>query len=209
MDQKHIQESISYYQEKIKKFGSSAEGMDWKNADTQYLRFDILSRYIDFSRKPSVLDVGCGNGEFLNYCRSRNLDLNYYGVDAVPEMAAMVNDRFGMGTAECCEFLSWQTNRKFDFVIASGTFNAKLNTTEEVWQNYFHDNIRKMFSLALTGVVFNCMTSFVDYRYDRLYYPTVQELSELAVKELSRRFVIDHSYPLYEMTMAIYSLPNA
>ncbi len=209
MDQKYIRESINYYQEKIKKFGSSAEGMDWKNSDTQYLRFEVISRYIDFSSNPSVLDVGCGNGEFLHYCRENGRSLRYKGVDAVPEMVSLANERFGLNTAVCREYLSWNEGEKFDYVIASGTFNAKLNTPGEEWKRYFHDNIRKMFSMANSAVVFNCMTSFVDYRYDRLYYPTPDELSELSVKELSRRFIIDHSYPLYEMTMSIYRNQNA
>ena len=48
------------------------------------------------------------------------------------------------------------------------------------------------------------MSSFVDYRYDRLYYPALDELSGYAVKNFSRKFIIDHSYPLFENTIAIY-----
>lgn len=203
MDNKFLDESINYYRDKIKQFGSSAEGMDWKNSDTQYLRFEVISRYIDFSTRPSVLDVGCGNGEFNNYIRQSSKAIVYSGIDAVPEMVSLTNERFGADTASLQDLLSWDTEKRFDYVIASGTFNAKLSATDEEWQEYFYGNIKKMFSMANKAVIFNCMTSFVDYRYDRLYYPTVQELSDFAVKNLSRKFIIDHSYPLYEVTMVI------
>ncbi len=72
-------------------------------------------------------------------------------------------------------------------MIASGTLNAKLNTPAKEWKSYFHKNIQKMFSVSRVAVIFNCMTEFVNYRYDRLYYPTMEELSQLAVKELSSR----------------------
>lgn len=204
MDKKFLNESINYYQDKIKQFGSSAEGMDWKNSDTQYLRFEVISRYIDFSSRPDILDVGCGNGEFNNYIRQSSKAIKYTGIDVVPEMVAMTNERFGNDTASVRDLLSWETDEQFDYVIASGTFNAKLSAGDEEWKAYFYGNIQKMFSLAKKAVIFNCMTSFVDYRYDRLYYPTAQELADFAVKNLSRKFILDHSYPLYEMTMAIY-----
>lgn len=204
MDKNFLSESINYYRDKIKQFGSSAEGMDWKNSDTQYLRFDVISRYIDFSSEPSILDVGCGNGEFLNYSKNNSRSIKYTGIDAVPEMVQMTNDRFGNNSAIEADLLSWNTDKKYDYVIASGTFNAKLSSTDEQWKDYFYGNLQKMFELANNAIIFNCMTSFVDYRYDRLYYPTPDELASFAVKNLSRNFILDHSYPLYEVTMVIY-----
>lgn len=204
MDKNILSESINYYREKIKQFGSSAEGMDWKNSDTQYLRFEVISKYIDFSGKPSLLDVGCGNGEFYHYSDLAGNQLHYRGIDAVPEMVDLTNERFGPTTAELKDLLSFDGKEQFDYVIASGTFNAKLSATDEEWKHYFYGNISKMFSLAKKAIVFNCMTSFVDYTYDRLYYPTPQELTEFSVKNLSRKFIIDHSYPLYEVTMVVY-----
>lgn len=199
----NFEEIQSYYQNKLKEFGGSAQGMDWKNEDTQYLRFEIIARYIDFTQNPTILDVGCGNGEFLNFCKRKELSCKYTGMDIVPEMVALTNQRFGEGTAFEGELLSMQQNA-YDYVIASGTFNAKLTTDELAWQPYLYQNIKKMFELGNQATVFNCMTSFVDYRYDRLYYVSPDEIGGFAVQNLSRRFIIDHSYPLYEMTIAIF-----
>ncbi len=204
MDKNFLSESINYYRDKIKQFGSTAEGMDWKNIDTQYLRFDIISRYIDFSSHPSVLDVGCGNGEFLNYTKDHSRSIQYTGLDAVSEMVQLTNERFGNDSAIEADLLSWNTDKKFDYVIASGTFNAKLSSTDEEWKSYFYGNLKKMYDLANVAIIFNCMTSHVDYKYDRLYYPTPDELTDFAVKNLSRNFILDHSYPLYEVTMVVF-----
>lgn len=204
MDSNFLDESINYYRDKLRQFGSSAEGMDWKNGDTQYLRFEIIARYIDFSGNLSLLDVGCGNGEFLSFVQKKNLSINYTGIDVVPEMVAMTNERFGKGTAITGELSVLNQDDLFDYVIASGTFNAKLSVSDDAWREYFYENILSMFNHSKRGIIFNCMTSFVDYTYDRLYYPTAKELSEFAVKNLSRKFIIDHSYPLYEQTVAIY-----
>ena len=192
----------AYYRQKLEEFGGSARGMDWKNEDSQRLRFQVIAKYMDFDRNPSVLDVGCGNGEFLEFCRQAKLPCRYTGLDIVPEMVALTNRRFGAGTAIEGELSG--VEGRYDYVIASGTFNAKLSAQDRIWRAYLHGSIEKMFALCNEAIVFNCMTSHVDYRYDRLYYASPDEISALAVGCLSRRFLIDHSYPLYEMTVAVY-----
>jgi cyclopropane fatty-acyl-phospholipid synthase-like methyltransferase len=195
---------IEYYLDKVRQYGATAQGMDWKDQETQYLRFAVISRYLDFSTSPTVLDIGCGAGEFLQFCRTNQLPVHYRGLDVVPEMVKITNQRFGSDVAEVGEPLKWTSNQQFDYVIASGTFNAKLKAEEEDWREYFHASLHCMFELARKAIVFNCMSCYVDYRYERLYYADPNELSALAVRHLSRRFIIDHSYPLYEMTMAVY-----
>lgn len=197
--------TIAYYRGKLAEHGPGAEGMDWKDFDTQRLRFEVIARYIDWSAKPSILDVGCGSGEFLAFCKAHQRDVEYLGLDVCPEMVAASVDRFGadsalVGTVEGLD----SDQRSFDYVIASGTFNAKLDEDETTWRQYFHNNVVAMYGLCRRATIVNTMTCFVDYRYDRLYYASPDEMSALAVSRMSRDFVIDHSYPLYEMTLAVF-----
>lgn len=192
-----------YYKNKIKSYGTGAEGMDWKDKDSQYLRFDMLTRYINFDDAPSILDVGCGSSEFLNFCRLNNLECNYQGIDVVEEMVNESNNRFGSGTAILGDTHYFEDANLFDYVIVSGTFNLKLDETEMKWKNFFYRNLTKMFDISKKGIVFNCMTEHVDWTYERLYYPNLSELTQFIVKNLSRDFIIDHSYDLYEMTLYV------
>jgi len=200
----NLDEVADYYRDKLQRFGATAQGMDWKNEETQLLRFAIISRYIDFSSNPSILDVGCGNGEYYNYCASRKLNINYKGIDVVPEMVTIANQRFHKSIAQVSNLTGLPDEEQFDYVIASGTFNTKLTSDEQQYEKYFYENIDCMFRHAKRAIIFNCMTSHVDYRYDRLYYADIEALSGYAVKNLSRHFIVDHSYPLYELTMAIF-----
>jgi SAM-dependent methyltransferase len=198
-------ETIAYYRQKLAEHGPGARGMDWKDEASQRLRFDVIARYLDFARRPSILDVGCGSGAFLAYCREQGYDVDYLGLDICPEMAAACRERFGPDAAvEGQVDTLAEQGRQFDYVVASGTFNARLSAGPDEWRRHFHDSIATMFRLCRVGTVVNMMTSFVDLRYDRLYYATVDEMAELAVERLSRAFIIDHSYPLWEMTLAVY-----
>lgn len=192
-----------YYQEKIENFGFTAKGMDWKNTESQYLRFEMIAKYIDFEDSPSILDVGCGNGEFLNYCLGEKLTCNYQGLDITDAMVDAVNAKYGSNTALLGDIDAIDSDLSFDYVIASGTFNAKLQADDEVWRQFFYENIQKMFEKSKKGIVFNCMTQHVDWEYDRLYYPDLSDLTSFIVENLSRKFIINHSYNLYEITISI------
>lgn len=200
-----IDETLAYYRTRLEEHGPTAKGMDWKDEASQQLRFDVIARYIDPTTKPSILDVGCGSGEFFAFCNERDWSVDYLGVDICPEMVATCNHRFGDSTAvqlQEGELATW--DRQFDYVIASGTFNAKLSASTEMWRRYFHENIRAMFQLSRIATIVNCMSAFVDFKVDHLYYPEPSELQEFALGHLGRHFVIDHSYPLYEMTLVLY-----
>jgi SAM-dependent methyltransferase len=205
VDDVNLSPTIEYYRSKLAEHGPGARGMDWKDQNSQQLRFEVIARHIDFSRAPSILDVGCGSGGFLEHCRECGHEIDYLGIDVCPEMVAVCRGLHGDQSARQAtagDLEAW--DEQYDYVIASGTFNAKLDAEEAEWQDYFHGSILAMFRVCRVAVIVNMMTSFVDYRYDRLYYATPQEIATLAVTKMSRRFVIDHNYPLYEMTAAIY-----
>lgn len=198
-----LQETLDYYSAKLKEHGGGAQGMDWNGRESQYLRFSIILKYIRPEGRPSILDVGCGDGEFYEFCRNQGLDIDYKGIDVNPGMVELCTRRFGPGSA-ITGTLDDIKDEEFDYVIASGTFNAKLTADEKAWRDYFHSSVIRMFSLSRKACIFNMMTTYVDYRYDRLYYAEPNEIGRLAVDKMSRDFILDHSYPLYEMTAAIF-----
>lgn len=192
---------VAYFQNHVKEKGFGAEGMDWKNADTQKLRFEVINRYIDFTNKPSVLDVGCGAGAYYEYTKSAGHSIDYIGLDIVPEMVEHVKTRF----PEVGTFLGslFEYNEKHDYVIASGTFNARLDSVDGDWKEYVFRSLSRMMELCNHSVVLNFMSPYVDYTYDRLYYPTFDDLCRFIIDNFGRDFIIDHDYPLYEFTIAI------
>ena len=66
---------INYYDEKSKEHGAVSKGVDWNGKESQYLRFDVLSNIFKEKADFSLLDYGCGYGEFLNY-----LDKNHFWI---------------------------------------------------------------------------------------------------------------------------------
>ncbi|MDA9859527.1 class I SAM-dependent methyltransferase, partial [Rubripirellula sp.] len=134
-----LSETANYYRESLKQHGATAKGVDWNNKKTQELRFDVISSYIDAQNRPSVLDVGCGYGAFAEHLKQRGIDCDYHGIDICPEMVDAAQKKYPSHNfrVDHAENLS-KTKLTFDYVIASGTFNACMRNTKGAWRQYFH-----------------------------------------------------------------------
>jgi cyclopropane fatty-acyl-phospholipid synthase-like methyltransferase len=199
-----LRQAAEYYSEKIRRQGEGAEGMDWRDRASQYLRFERLVAQLKPTPGASLLDVGCGSGELLAFCRQVGWQPNYFGIDVSEEMVASCNRRFGSGVAATIPLAELvRQGRRYDFVIASGTFNVRQQSPEDEWRRFVECSVAEMFTLARRAAAFNIMSTRVDYRYDHLFYADVEDVARLADRCGTRDFLIDHGYPLFEMTVTL------
>src|SRR5690349_642730 len=80
------------YRETLAAHGSVAEGVKMSPAG-QRDRFAQLTRIGDLHGH-SLVDVGCGVGDFYAYLREHVEPLDYLGVDLMPEMAQRAGERY-------------------------------------------------------------------------------------------------------------------
>ncbi len=85
-----------FYKESICRFGISAQGVHWNSQSSQYKRFEILSEFIkDDIPNASIVDVGCGMGEYYNYLMDENLEpKKYIGIDCEEDMINISKKRY-------------------------------------------------------------------------------------------------------------------
>lgn len=55
-----------YYSQKVLKHGATPAGVDWKDSESQNLRFEQLVKVIDDSEQFSINDFGCDMGRCMN-----------------------------------------------------------------------------------------------------------------------------------------------
>jgi 2-polyprenyl-3-methyl-5-hydroxy-6-metoxy-1,4-benzoquinol methylase len=76
------------------------------------LLFQNILKLITEQKKINVLDVGCGNGNFLKFLRSANSQLSLTGIDVAENSAAAGIDFIQ------ADFLEWNHPNKFDVVVS-------------------------------------------------------------------------------------------
>jgi len=193
---------INYYDKKIKEYGPTSKGVDWNGGKSQYLRFNILSNIFEKKNDFSLLDYGCGYGEFLNYLDKNNYkNISYTGFDLSNEMITVAQSKFGN---------NFFTNKIpqniiYDYTILSGTLHVKLENNEDKWKQHIIKTLNSLNQISKKGFAFNLLTSYSDREYmkDSLYYASPEEIFKYCKLNFSKNVLLDHSYDLYEFTIFV------
>jgi len=100
------------------------------NLDLQFRQdFAIISNWVSFGSK--VLDLGCGDGELLQFLRL-SLEVKGYGVEKDANWLACMENGSNVIQMDLEDGLSGFEDQSFDTVILSQTLQAMHNTEEIV-----------------------------------------------------------------------------
>ena len=84
-----------FYEKSVRRYGVSAKGVQWNSKYTQYKRFEILTSFIQNIENHSLIDAGCGFGEYYNYLIKNNKSpKSYIGIDCEKMMIDLASKRF-------------------------------------------------------------------------------------------------------------------
>ena len=148
MAQRNNQE---FYQKSIRKYGISAKGVHWNSQHSQYIRFEVLSDFIkDTIKNSSIVDAGCGFGEFYNYLFDNDLKpASYIGVDCELAMIELASKRF-LNTEFYLQNILEDKLFIADYYLCSGAMN--ILEKEELFLF-----IKKCFEISNYGFIFNIL----------------------------------------------------
>jgi trans-aconitate methyltransferase len=140
-----------FYTEALQKYGHrDSRSVRWSSKQQQQSRFKVLTYVADLSGK-SVLDVGCGLGDLYKYMLTAGIEVDYTGIDIVPEFIEVAQHKFPDGKFECADI--FELNGTYDYVLASGALSFKVEDNAQ----YYQQMIAKMYQLANEAVAFNML----------------------------------------------------
>lgn len=203
MSNKIIDGVKEYYSQKILANGPHSRGVDWNSKESQYIRFEQLCDVIRRDRF-SILDYGCGYGELINFLTNQHTDFEYNGYDISEEMLNAARNQFGENFKS--QFMNSLSADKYDYVVASGLFNVKLDLASNLeWNTYILNTICQMNELSRYGFSFNALTKYSDAEFlkDYLYYSDPLQLFDYCKKNFSKNVTLKHDYELYEFTIVV------
>lgn len=199
----NLDEVKNYYSKKIVEHGASPQGVDWNGEDGQVLRFQQLTKIIDWDTPFTVNDFGCGYGALFEFIKSYQIEFKYYGNDISPEMIKEARKRIASENASF--FVSDRPKEPADYCLASGIFNVALNSEKDIWRKYIFEQLHILNENASKGFAFNCLTTYSDEdkKRDYLYYADPCEMFDFCKKHFSRNVALLHDYELYEFTILV------
>ena len=202
MKKEYILNQVSaYYSDKILAFGKTPKGVDWNSEESQYLRFKQLSKII-FKKEFSILDYGCGYGSLYNFLLQEKYLFNYCGYDISEKM---IEEARSLNLVNASWINELDRDTKFNYVIASGIFNVKLENNTIDWLEYIIDVLNLMNEVSLDGFSFNMLTSYSDIPLmkQHLYYGNPGFFFDYCKTNFSKNVSLLHDYDLYEFTITV------
>jgi hypothetical protein len=196
-------EVAAYYTSKLALHGPTSQGVDWNGAESHDVRHRQFLRLIGGDREASVIDLGCGFGDFFRFLRSEGHQGPFTGYDIAPDMVAEASRLHGQ---ENCQ---WRTGAEpsetADFAIASGIFNVRGDVPVESWISYVHETIDVLARVGRRGFAFNVlsMSSDPERRASNLYYADASETLSYCLRRYGRSVALLQDYGLYEFTLIV------
>lgn len=174
----------------------------WDDASRQYHRFAEIYRSMDAS-DCSVLDVGCGNGEFLRFLHFMGFTGSYTGVDINDSLLNEARESFPSHQFIKADILTDRLE-EHDVVVMSGLFN--LNFGQDI--SFAYDFVATMYSRCKHRTIFNALTSHVNFREESMFYLDPSALMSFIITNISPRVEIRHGFVPYNYTVSIPKGPT-
>jgi SAM-dependent methyltransferase len=199
-----LSEVAAYYASKLAEHGSTPQGVDWNGTDSHQTRHRQFLHLLKESPNASIIDLGCGFGDFLRFLRAAGHQGRFVGYDIAPSMIAKARELHGES-----EDHQWRIGAEptdvADFAIASGIFNVKGDIPDEAWTRYIHRTIELLAAAGRRGFAFNVLStsSDPDRRRPNLYYADPAATLAYCLSRYGRSIALLQDYGLYEFTVVV------
>lgn len=193
---------ITRYDERLAKFGLSPETLGWGGGkERQHKRFRAAMEFSLFDKRKieSVLDVGCGFGDFGVWLAEFRPDVRYTGIDINPALVDTGREHHGLDLT--VGDVSSISDHSYDLVVANGIFNFRMKN--ENHETYIRNMLSRFMSIARIGIAVDFMSTYVEFRHPGAFH-CPETLVVDSIKVRSKRYVIRNDYLDYEFIVYAY-----
>lgn len=147
------QRIINRHRDSLTRHGHHPHALYWSSREIQEIRFQVLAT-IGITSASSLLDVGCGFGDFNRWLNAQGIHTRFTGVDLSPDLIAVAREQHPTATFHCGELFDIEAKpQAFDWLTLSGALNEQLFDHGD----YARRTIAYMFKLCRYGVAFNLL----------------------------------------------------
>jgi hypothetical protein len=192
-----------WYATHVRRYGYTYRALGFGRRASQEKRFGALLG-LGTLHGASVLDAGCGFGDFLEFLQARGMSPQYTGFDLCAPMVERCRKRFA-GQESSARFLvgdalSFEPEAApYDYVVASGIFGLAARGTRA----RIRPTVERLFGMCRVGLAVNFLSARAPRRSPARLYVEPAEILDLGLG-LSRAARLDHSYLPNDFTLLLY-----
>ena len=187
-----------YYDTRVSKYGNSFKSLNWGSKESQNQRFKILTTIGDFDKK-TILDFGCGIGDYYSWLIENNYHVNYTGIDISSKMIEQASKQFSTGSFHHQNIFIKPLENTYDYILLSGVFTY----TDE---QFFQKCISQLFKKCEIGLGFNLLSKWGTREESIEASEFVAEPTSIInfCNSLTKKVVFRHDYHERDFTVFLY-----
>lgn len=190
----------SYWDEK-----ASSEASDCARIESgrraQKMRFENFVIHHDL-QGASILDVGCGVGDFFAHLQCREHGADYTGVDLSEKMIARSRERFPEARFEVRNILEGSAAPQFDYTVAFAIHNVRVPNGEDILRAV----TRRQFEFCRRAAHISLLTDRFPGFAKHIQPWRAEEILSLAL-EITPYVVLRHDYLPNDFSVTLYREP--
>jgi 2-polyprenyl-3-methyl-5-hydroxy-6-metoxy-1,4-benzoquinol methylase len=187
MDPLGKKELIEFYNRHLKDFGDKPQAVRW-TPEGQRRRFETLLAIAGDISGKTVLDFGCGKGDFCGFLKEKGVSTDYCGIDINDALISTAKIKYPEDEFIALDIDETAFNRTFDIVFVCGVFNLRIAGIEDSTKTL----LKNLFSLCRKALHANLLTYYVPQRNVELFYVKPEEILEFVIREISGSVTLKH-----------------
>jgi len=195
-----ISEVVRRYQQRIAEHGPTFASLNSGDEEKQILRHGVLATALR-GPNPSILEVGCGLGDFYKYLLQQQQDCSYRGYDIVPEYIAECRRTYRHAEFELRNIFLEGIEGTYETIVMSQVLNNRYQKSDNM--QVMQLALALAFEHTRVSVAVDMLSTYVDYRNPDLYYYSPEEIFRVA-KTISPRVVLRHDYRAFEFCVQLF-----
>jgi SAM-dependent methyltransferase len=189
---------IANYRDTFQKYGDAPEAVQLSREGQQF-RFRKLMEIGDL-RNRRVLDFCCGIGDLYPVLIEQFGQVDYTGIDIVPEMIHHAAPKYPRARFLCRDLSTEGLEETFDYVLISGPFNNAMPDAD----GFLCELVTLAFKYCTRGLAFNFISSHVNFRDPEMAYHDPAQVLDFCIRNLTRKVVLLHHYERVDVAVFAY-----
>src|SRR5512147_1420956 len=202
MDPFSKEQLLSFYNFHLKKFGDRPEALRW-TPQGQLKRYHMLADIAPAKElnNSTVLDYGCGTGDFYRFLKRRSIQVKYTGVDINENFIALARKKYPECTFRVMNADDDVVEGLFDYIFICGVFNLNVPGVDEDMKNA----LMTLFRHCNKGLVLSALSSHTPVKDHELHFTSPEEILKFAIETLSPAVALRHDRIPNDFMLYVYT----
>ncbi len=199
MDPYGKQELLTFFDRHLRDHGDTPQAVRWTPAG-QRRRYEAFHEIIGGLEGKSLLDFGCGKGDFFGFLRERGGPGAYCGIDVNAGLTALARRKYPEAEFQTLDIDEAPWERRFDVVVACGVFNLRIGGIAASHR----ETAKTLYGLCRESLHLNFLTARSPQHDVELHYVEPVALLSFALEELSPKVTLRHGLVPDDVYLSVY-----